>query len=449
MAKSTASCQYDVIPLTAAAGAEIRGINLVHLQEECADLIKQEAFMHRFLVFRGQSLPWNEQIRVTSLFGTIVDDANNPHRAKFDKTPDPRIVYFSNDESLGLRGNGIEGWHCDGNTVEVPHTFTFIYCVQPNKNGPTLVVPLREIVEMLSDEEKKYLETAYFVSGSNASIIHPLLYKHPQRNDDTIMLALGTLSGQYLQDDGNGNMKTLTKDETQFIMDLLEAKILGSNLIYAMNYKAGDLLIVNNYAVAHIAGPGSQLSPEVSGTRIIHRSTTFGESKPSKESKVDYKCANFPPFEEGYCLFSLKGSVYYPRVGYFDSQPVARKRCKDFNRYADLAVILNEDWNDLVKPIMTATGNPHWTNGSNPQNADIYWTDTLATFSNWDPEQPNDHGGYEDCLILGPFAKWYDIPCSGPKFHDPENMAPVVVWEDGVRKMRNIYPLCGVPISKL
>ena len=70
------------------------------------------------------------------------------------KVPNPRLGYFSNDPSEGLMNQGTEGWHVDGNTVEVPHYFTIIHRISANRNGPTLLVPLREIVEMLSDEER-------------------------------------------------------------------------------------------------------------------------------------------------------------------------------------------------------------------------------------------------------------------------------------------------------
>ena len=68
--------------------------------------------------------------------------------------PDPRLGYFSNDPNEGLMYQGTEGWHVDGNTVENPHFFTIIHCLSANRNGPTLLVPLREIVEMFSAEER-------------------------------------------------------------------------------------------------------------------------------------------------------------------------------------------------------------------------------------------------------------------------------------------------------
>jgi hypothetical protein len=64
---------------------------------------------------------------------------------------------------------------------------------------------------------RSLLETMTFVSGFNASIQHPLLYKHPIRHDDTIMLALGILSGQYIQTQSDGKTKVLSVEETQFI----------------------------------------------------------------------------------------------------------------------------------------------------------------------------------------------------------------------------------------
>ena len=64
--------------------------------------------------------------------------------------------------------------------------------------------------------------------------------------------------------------------------------------------------------MAHIAGPGSQGSFEVTGLRLMHRSTVGGKVKPSKKATeglipLEYSCHNYPPFEDNeYCLFSLR-----------------------------------------------------------------------------------------------------------------------------------------------
>ncbi|KAH3777568.1 hypothetical protein DPMN_179015 [Dreissena polymorpha] len=50
----------------------------------------------------------------------------------------------------------------------------------------------------------------------------------------------------------------------------------------------------------------------------------------------------------------------------------------------------------------------------------------------------------EDCVVMGPHGHWFDLPCSGPKTKRGSDPGPVMTWEDGTRKMFNVYPLCGV-----
>lgn len=403
--------------------------------------------MHRFLLFKNQNLPWQEQIHVTSLFGTPFHETSSINRKKHEKIPDPRLGFFSNDPDVGLTGVGIEGWHVDGNILEVPHLFTLIYCVSANSNGPTMIVPLKEIVDMLSLKDREYLESILFVSGFNSSIQIPLLYKHPYRNDDTILLALGSLSGQYRQisEEEKIPLRELSVEQTQYVQDILLAKIMGSNLIYTVQYEPGDFLMLHNPSVAHLAGPGTQTSANISGLRLMHRSSVCGDIIPSKVSNIEYVCGSFYPFEDKYCLFSLKDSVYHPQIGYFDPQSTARARCKNINIHSDLATIYSKELNDLAEIIVVKTSHPHWLNASNPRGKDVLWNGIKGSFTNWDPvsSQPNDHDGLEDCVVIGPLGKWFDLPCSGPKTIPGADRAPVMLW-NGKSDMRNVYPLCGI-----
>ncbi|XP_069106500.1 (S)-phenoxypropionate/alpha-ketoglutarate-dioxygenase-like [Argopecten irradians] len=437
------TCGYTLRPVTDVFGAEVLNINLSSLDASCASALRQEAYMYKFLLFRDQDLSWQDQIRFTELLGTPFVETSAVNRKFHPKVPDARLGYFSNDPSEGLQGQGTEGWHVDGNIVAIPHDFTVIYCVNASKNGPTLVAPLKQIVDMFNTEERAFLDTIYFVSGHNSSVVNPLIYKHPNRNEDTIMLALGILSGNYIQKLENGEEKVLSKDETQYIQDILETKILGSNLIYTHQYRSRDLLLLNNPSVAHIAGPGSQSAVEISGLRLMHRSTVRGTKDPSKQTSVHYECDNFAPFEDGYCIFSLKDSVFYPRYGIFDARDVARQRCKGVNSNADLAVIWNENWSGVVKRIIERTGVPHWTNGTNPRDEVVFWGETQSDYTNWNVEQPNDHDGPEECVVIGPLGEWYDLPCA-PKTKKGSDPGPVITWSDGIRRKYNVFPLCGV-----
>lgn len=449
----SAPCEYTIEPVTETFGGKVDGIKLKDLDEDCAVRLKQEAYMYRFLLFSDQDLHWQDQIHFTELLGTPFTETSSINRKKHEKIPDTRLGYFSNDPKEGIVAVGIEGWHVDGNVAETPHMFTLIYCISNNKNGPTLVVPLKEIVDMLKDGERKYLEKVFFVSGHNSSIVHPLLYKEQNRNDDTIMLALGKLSGQYLEETEDGSRRVMSSEETKAVQDLLEMKILSSNKIYSHQYQPGDLMMLYNPSVAHIAGPGSQTPRNISGLRLMSRTTVLGERRPSKLTKIQYECSKLPPFESGYCLFSLKGSVFYPRTGVFDSQQKARKHCKRINKNADLAVLPTLEWNEKVKDIISCTGVPHWVNAKNPHDKDVFWegADEKSNFTLWDVRtgQPNDCDMIEDCVIIGPYGHWFDVPCSGPKIKEGSDPGPVMTWEDEERKMFNIYPLCGVEMKYL
>ena len=150
------------------------------LTQACANQLIQDAIMFRFLVFSGQTtMTWQDEIHFTEKMGDgeAFPDSKSANRKFHPKVPDERLGYFSNDPNEGLMYQGTEGWHhnflilidlyiffsilfcflgwhVDGNTVDLPHTFTIIHCIAANKHGPTLLVPLREIVASLTPEER-------------------------------------------------------------------------------------------------------------------------------------------------------------------------------------------------------------------------------------------------------------------------------------------------------
>jgi len=44
---------------------------------------------------------------------------------------------------------------------------------------------------------------------------------------------------------------------------------------------------------------------------------------------------------------------------------------------------------------------------------------------------------------MGPHGKWYDLPCA-PKTMKGADPGPTMLWEDGIRRGYNVYPLCGI-----
>ena len=69
----------EVMPLSAACGAEIKGIDLTRpLSEAAVRAIKDAWARHLVLVFRGQTLSQDDQLRFASYFGTLGDRKRAP-----------------------------------------------------------------------------------------------------------------------------------------------------------------------------------------------------------------------------------------------------------------------------------------------------------------------------------------------------------------------------------
>ena len=91
-------------------------------------------------------------------------------------------------------------------------------------------------------------------------------------------------------------------------------------------------MVLNNPSLAHIAGPGSQGSLKATGLRLMHRSTVPGQSPPTKRTNLKYFCQDHEPFQEGYCLYSLKVYISYrSRISFYIISFKELSNCKIIN----------------------------------------------------------------------------------------------------------------------
>src|SRR3954452_16616602 len=82
----------DLRPLSAALGAEIRGIDLRDtLDESTARDINAAWEKYQVLLFRGQAIDVNDQRRFVGLFGEI-----QPPRTRVNERLHPDIMYVAN-----------------------------------------------------------------------------------------------------------------------------------------------------------------------------------------------------------------------------------------------------------------------------------------------------------------------------------------------------------------
>lgn len=505
-AASLAGGELDFLPLPS-FGAEVRGMHVADLvrrakgseSEQAAaraeiKQIRDALHRERVLAFRRLgTLSWEDQLAFSAFFGEVFNESSHSNRKPHNAIPDPRVAIFSNNPEMGVTGAGTEGWHVDGNVVDVPHAMTFIHAISAVPEGDTFFVPLREVVRALrrtgylkgkcverappcrgkegtspSGAQKgiQPLDDVFFQSGHVSEIRHPLIYPHPVTGLDTMVFGLGTLSGRYhrgcLQPSLPSSLE-MTQEETDKVTQAISESIERSNRILRWRWSSGDLLMVDNLAVAHHASDGTQGSVDQVGLRLMQRTTVKGTTAPQKRPillMLPHECVRDHNVDQQrpdhYCVFSLSGSANYP-FGEFPSRDTARQLCRNLAPDVDLAIPRNVARNQAMGNVVAAVGMPHWLGGVDEPNGVVSWVDGSFAADHWDDGelpwhgpsgQPNDCDGpgSETCMFMGPDARWFDFACQPKITNETAGITPgpEIVWGSKPKQMYNVHALCGM-----
>mmetsp|Transcript_134835 Transcript_134835/g.262603 ORF Transcript_134835/g.262603 Transcript_134835/m.262603 type:complete len:539 (+) Transcript_134835:39-1655(+) len=462
--------------------------------------MRETLHRERLLALRGQGeITWQHQLVFTELLGKTFNESKHNNRKKHPAIPNDHISVFSNDPAKGLTSVGVEGWHVDGNVVSSPHAATLIHAVAAVPDGDTFFAPLREAVQELRsrgllrgqcterappcansnngwvNSGVPPLDDLVFRSGTNGDVQHPLIYPHPSTGEDTMLVALGSLSGRYSRGclaPALPTFREVDDNETERVLDVVHDAIMKTNRVLRWRWAPGDLLIPDNLAVAHHASSSTQQAPEEVGLRLMRRTTVTNERTPKKRPilhSLPHECVAEVLFDsEGssggkkhhhHCMFSLASLMDY-QPGKFDSTETARQHCRILSPLADLAMPTTPMRNTAAGHVVSSVGLPHWLGGVNEQGVHVVWYDGKSASTSWgldgrlpwhEPSgQPNDCDGpgSEQCMFMGPDAKWFDFACQPkvPLSNGTKKVTagPEITWEDGVRHEYNIYPLCSL-----
>src|SRR5262249_12681198 len=112
----------EVTPLSSACGAEIKGVDLTReLSEGAVRAIKAAWARHLVLVFRGQSITQEQQLRFASYFGELGNRRKAPEklrsRAEGIRQDNEKVLLVSNikvdGQPIGAFGEGEFWFHID------------------------------------------------------------------------------------------------------------------------------------------------------------------------------------------------------------------------------------------------------------------------------------------------------------------------------------------------
>src|SRR5262249_15704823 len=204
----------EVTPLSTACGAEVQGIDLTRpLSAATISAIKEAWNRHLVLVFRGQTLSQDDQLRFASYFGELGDRKRAPDqlrsRAEGSRQDNQKILLVSNikadDKAIGAFGEGEFWFHIDGGYTPRPYRYTFLYAIDlPSTGGNTMFSNMYKAYEAVPAILKDKLRGCRALhiheynrakqansSGDISSIphhLHPVFITHPDTGRKTLFV---------------------------------------------------------------------------------------------------------------------------------------------------------------------------------------------------------------------------------------------------------------------
>jgi alpha-ketoglutarate-dependent taurine dioxygenase len=276
-----------VTPLSSACGAEISGVDLTReLSEGTVRAIKEAWGRHLVLVFRGQAVTQEQQLRFASYFGELGDRKKAPEplraRAEGVQQDNQKILLVTNikvdGQPIGAFGEGEFWFHIDSGYTPRPYKYTFLYALElPSRGGNTMFSNMYKAYEAVPPELKAKLK------GKKALHIHE--YKRSEKADLTDISKIPHYFHPVFITHPDTGRKTLFVDRlmTARIEGVSEREsdaILGQlydigerrEFIYEHVWQLGDFLMWDNRCTIH-----ARTDFPKEERRLLRRCTVEGE----------------------------------------------------------------------------------------------------------------------------------------------------------------------------
>ncbi len=204
----------QVRPLSPACGAEITGVDLTGpLTAATVAAIEAAWGKHLVLVFRGQTVSQEQQLRFASYFGELGSRKKAPEglrgRAEGIRQDHEKVLLVSNitvdGQPIGAFGEGEFWFHIDSGYTARPYKYTFLYALElPSTGGNTRFSNMYKAYEAVPPALKQKLKGSRALHiheynrskqaslnrdiGSIPHFHHPVFITHPQTGRKTLFV---------------------------------------------------------------------------------------------------------------------------------------------------------------------------------------------------------------------------------------------------------------------
>ncbi len=271
--------RFEVLPLTGALGAEVRGINLAAPPDDAAfEDVRQALHRYHVLAVRDQKLSIADYHRVARRFGPF---SGNPVHAPIPGYDD--IVEFIREPDDTGKVIG-EEWHMDLAWMAKPPGITMLYGHEvPPVGGDTCFASLEQVYKSLSPGMKQFLggltavhsgKGVYEINaaqkrlalradarkGDDVEVEHPVICAHPATGKPYVFLS--SVLNRF---------KGMTEAETKPIVDYLVGVAVRPEFTCRVRWQQGTLTMWDNPVVLHTA-----INDYAGYRRVTYRTTVEG-----------------------------------------------------------------------------------------------------------------------------------------------------------------------------
>jgi alpha-ketoglutarate-dependent taurine dioxygenase len=285
-----AATAVTVIPMGAALGAEIRGVDLADLDDTAFTQVMEAWHQHSVVWFRGQPLSDQQLIAFSRRLGDL-DWAPIQENGRRFVEGMPEIYIVSNvkvnGEAIGSLGDGEAVWHTDMSYLDLPPKASLLYSLEvPPAGGNTSFCSMYAIYDALPAALKvrvrdlkikhdgTYNSGGYVREGvapsddprTSPGAVHPLVCTHPDTGRR--MLYLGRRRNAYLVG--------LDLKQSEVLLAELWSFVDRPEFTFTHVWRVGDLVLWDNRCTMH-----RRDAFDPNSRRIMHRTQVKGERRPA------------------------------------------------------------------------------------------------------------------------------------------------------------------------
>jgi taurine dioxygenase len=249
----------EVVPLSPALGAEIRGVDASQpLGDAQFQRILDAWHQHLVILLRGQNLDEDQQVAFASRFGEL-SPIHTDHHSEKNKA----VMYIGNRKRdgkiVGALPLGEMQFHSDQCYTERPAMGTMLYSIEiPSEGGNTLFANAYKAYDALPADIKdriggrKAVQVYDYGGGvldrknmvepkDGMSFAHPIARTHPATGRKAL----------YVNRLMTHHIEGLERDESEKVLGILFDTIERPDFIYEHRWRVGDLLLWDNRCTLH------------------------------------------------------------------------------------------------------------------------------------------------------------------------------------------------------